>query len=31
MIELASSTLAEKVFERCKRRLNPFESNAFLV
>jgi len=23
--------LAEKAFERCPRRLNPFESNAFLV
>jgi len=30
-IELASSALAEKAFDRCKRRLNPFESNASLA
>jgi len=30
-IEPASSTLAEKEFERCQRRLNSFESNTSLV
>jgi len=30
-IELASSTLAEKAFERYQRRLNSFESNASTV
>jgi len=29
--ELASNALAEKGFERCQRRLNPFESNTLIV
>jgi len=31
MIELASSVLAKKAFERYQRRLNSFKSNAFMI
>jgi len=30
-ISLVSSTVTKKAFERCQRKLNPFESNASLV